>query len=119
MKIFILDYCILPLFGFFVVKYLTNLDFDFDYKLYENNFIMIDYWFFIHIINTKLMVLIYPYKLSTIKFWYIVFGWEVIENFFIPNLSKDLYYFKEDIRDSFGDIIAAIPAYILFKKINN
>lgn len=52
------------------------------------------------------------------KFWYIVFGWEVIENVFIPNLSKDLYYFKEDTRDTFGDIIAAIPGYMLLYFIN-
>ena len=113
----IIDYGFMPLSGFLVVKYLTSLNFDFTYKLYENNFIIIDYWFLIHILNTNLIIIFYPYKLSNYKFWYIVFGWEFIENILIPNNFKKFDYFKEDIRDTFGDIVAALPAsYFLYLK---
>lgn len=115
----ILDYGILPTMGVFIVKYLTSLDFEFAHKLYENNFIIIDYWFLIHIINTNLFVLLYPYSMSSIKFWYIIFGWEFIENYLIPNIINEFKYFKEDPRDTFGDIIAAIPAYYLLSKKNH
>jgi len=115
----IIDYGVLPLFGFWVVKYLTSLNFDFTYKLYENNFIIIDYWFLIHIFNTNLIILLYPYKLSNYKFWYIVIGWEFIENMLIPNTFKNLDYFKEDIRDMFGDMLAALPAFYFLLNIKN
>jgi len=115
----IIDYGCLPLSGILLVKYLTSLNFDFRYKLYESNFIIIDYWFLIHILNTNLIILFYPYKLSKYKFWYIVFGWEFIENILIPNSFKKVDYFKEDIRDTFGDIVAALPAfYFLYLKNN-
>ena len=115
----IIDYGVLPLSGFLVVKYLTSLNFDFTYKLYENNFIIIDYWFLIHILNTNLIILFYPYKLNIYKFWYIVFGWEFFENILIPNSFKKFEYFKEEKRDTFGDIIAALPAFyfLYFKNI--
>ena len=119
MKIYnlIIDYCFLPLSGILTVKYLTNSNFDFTYKLYENNFIIIDYWFLIHILNTNLIILFYPYKLTKYKFWYIIVGWEFIENILIPNSFKKFEYFKEDKRDTFGDIIAALPAfYFLYFK---
>lgn len=115
----IIDYWVLPLLGFGVVKYLTSLNFDFTYKLYENNFIIIDYWFLIHILNTNLIILFYPYKLSNYKFWYIVIGWEFIENMLIPNTFKNLHYFKEDIRDGLGDILAALPAFYFLLNIKN
>jgi len=110
----IIDYCFLPLSSFLIVKYLSNLNYDFTYTLYENNFLIIDYWFFIHIFNTNLIILFYPYKLTKFKFWYIIFGWEFIENILIGNLIKKYDYFKEDIRNINGDIIAALPAYCLF-----
>ena len=112
----LLDYCLLPFSGFFIVTYLTSLNFDFTYKLYDNYFIIIDYWFFIHILNTNLIIIFYPYKLNNLKFWYIIFGWEFIENILIPNIFTKYIYFKEDIRDTFGDIIAAIPAFYLLNK---
>ena len=39
--------------------------------------------------------------------------WEIIENILIPNIFNNLNYFKEDIRDTTGDIIAALPAFII------
>ena len=60
-----------------------------------------------HVLNTYLIILFYPYKLSNYKFWYIVFGWEFIENILICNSFKKLDYFKENIRD----IVAALPAF--------
>ena len=115
----IIDYCFLPLFGVLVVKILSNTVYDFSYKLYENKYLIIDYWFFIHIINTNLIILIYPYELSNYKFWYLVFGWEFIENILIPNTVYELTYFKEDIKNTFGDIIAAIPAFYFLQLKNN
>ena len=111
-KIFIIDYILLPLSGIYSVKLLTK-NFDFTYKLYVNNFIIIDYWFFMHVLNTNIIVFYYPYKLTIYKFWYFVFMWEIIENILIPNTFNKLIYFKEDTRDTMGDIVAALPAFII------
>lgn len=117
-KSFILDFLMLPLSGISLVIYLTNSKYNVEYILYENNFIIIDYWFLIHVINTNFIVLLYPFELNLFKFWYIVFGWEFIENILIPSLFINLYYFKEEYRDIFGDIIAAIPGscYLYYKN---
>lgn len=117
-KLLILDYIILPLSGISLVVYLTNSKYNVEYILYENNFIIIDYWFFIHVFNTNFIVLLYPFNLNLFKFWYIIFGWEFIENILIPSLFINLYYFREDNKDTFGDIIAAIPAsfYLYYKN---
>ena len=58
------------------------------------------------------------YNIATIKdYWKFVIIWEIIENIIIPNSLVKLNYFKEDIRDINGDIIAAIPAsiYLIYK----
>tara|TARA_Y100000022_G_C13187987_1_gene346647 strand:+ start:433 stop:819 length:387 start_codon:yes stop_codon:yes gene_type:complete len=111
-NIFLMDYILLPLSGIYTVKTLSN-NYDFTYKLYENNFIIIDYWFLIHIINTNIIIFYYPYNITIYKFWYFVFGWEFIENILIPNTFNSLKYFKEDYRDTFGDIVAALAAFII------
>ena len=114
-KLFI-DYIFLPSTGLFIVKGLTPRFIN--YKFYENSFIIIDYWFFLHLVNTYLLVLYYPFYLSKLKFWYFVFGWELTENIIIPFLFSDLQYFKENNRDICGDIFAAVPAFFLLLKKN-
>ena len=113
-----IDYLVLPLCSIKIVYILTNTNFNFMYSLYENNYIIIDYWFYIHVINSNLLILLYPYKLNLYKYWYFILSWEIIENIIIPNLFKELYYYKEQPRDIFGDIVAAIPGSIYLTYIN-
>lgn len=113
-----IDYLVLPLCSIKIVYILTNTNYNFKYTLYENNYIIIDYWFYIHVINSNLLILLYPYKLDLYKYWYFILSWEIIENIIIPNLFKELYYYKEEPRDSFGDIVAAIPGSIYLTYIN-
>jgi hypothetical protein len=113
-----IDYVVLPLCSIKIVYILTNTNYNFMYTLYENNYIIIDYWFYIHVINSNLLILLYPYKLDLYKYWYFILSWEIIENIIIPNLFKELYYYKEEPRDSFGDIVAAIPGSIYLTYIN-
>ena len=96
-----IDYLVLPLCSIKIVYILTNTNFNFMYSLYENNYIIIDYWFYIHVINSNFIL-----------------SWEIIENIIIPNLFKELYYYKEQPRDIFGDIVAAIPGSIYLTYIN-
>ena len=117
-KQYCLDLGFLPFLGFLLVYILTNSPIDFEYILYENQFILIDYWFFIHIINTNIVVLFYPYNLTITKFWGFIIGWEILENLIIPNINKNFYYFKEDIRDTTGDLIAPLPAILLLYNLN-
>jgi hypothetical protein len=117
-KQYYIDLVILPFMGIMLVYILYNSSINFNYILYENNLILIDYWFFIHIINTNLMVILYPYNLSIKKFWSFIIGWEILENLIIPNINNNLYYFKEDTKDTIGDLIAPIPATILLSNIN-
>ena len=57
----------------------------------------IDSWFFIHVLNTNLLVYFYPYPLSSVHFITIVTGWEVLENFLVPSLHTSLSYFRKII----------------------
>jgi len=122
-KKFCIDYCLFPIMGIFLVMFLSNLNtVNVKYILFYNNYIIIDYWFFIHIINTIIVVLFYPYKLSIYQFWIFVIGWEIIENFImptiiIPNINYNICNFKEDTKDIIGDLLAPIPAsFILYYK---
>ena len=46
-KKYIFDFLVLPLMSIFIVMYLSNLkNINMKYLLYNNNFIIIDYWFF-------------------------------------------------------------------------
>lgn len=117
MKKILLDLFILPSIGIYSVILLTNSYINMTYIIYENNYIIIDFWFFLHILNTFILINFYPYKININKYWFYVIFWEIIENFIIPNSFIKLNYFKEDIRDTTGDIIAAIPGsmYLIYK----
>ena len=121
----IIDFFLLPLMGIFIVIYLSNLKYiNIKYIFYNNNYILIDYWFFIHIFNAFIGVLFYPYKLSIKKLWFFVNGWEIIENIImpelvIPNINYNICNFRESIKDITGDLIAPIPATLLLYYKNN
>jgi hypothetical protein len=114
-----IDLCLLPFIGFLLVYILTNSYINFNHIIYENKFILIDYWFFIHVINTNIVVIFYPYYLSIRRFWGLIIGWEILENLIIPNINENFYYFREDIKDTIGDLIAPIPSILLLYNINN
>ena len=114
----IVDYVILPNIGILTVILLSNIKFKLNTYIYQNNIIYIDYWFFIHILNSNLLVLLYPYYLSRVKYSAFIFGWEILENLIVPSISNKLFYFREDPRNTFGDIIAAIPALCVLTKLN-
>ena len=119
-KQYIIDLLLLPCISIYIVIFLSN--YNVKYILYNNEYIIIDYWFFIHIVNTTLIVLFYPYKLTIYKFWTLVLGWELIENIImpeiiIPNINYNICNFKENTKDTMGDLLAAIPAsFILLYK---
>lgn len=113
-----IDLCLLPFIGFLLVYTLTNSSINFNHIIYENKFILIDYWFFIHVINTNIVVIFYPYYLSIERFWGLIIGWEILENLIIPNINNDFYYFREDIKDTIGDLIAPIPSLLVLYNIN-
>lgn len=127
----IIDFFILPLIGIFIVFYLSSFKcINFQYIFYSNNYILIDYWFFIHILNTFIGVLFYPYKLSIKNLWFFVIGWEIIENILMPeivipninynfNMNYNLTIFRETLKDLTGDLIAPIPATLFLYYKNN
>ena len=117
-KLFI-DFLLLPFTGILSNILLINSNLKLDNILFKNNIILIDYWFFIHVINANLLTFYYPYNICVKKFYIIVFSWEILENIIVPNIFPHLNYFKEDIRDSFGDIIAAIPSSYILYILNN
>jgi hypothetical protein len=73
----------------------------------------------LHVINTNIVVIFYPYYLSIRRFWGLIIGWEILENLIIPNINENFYYFREDIKDTIGDLIAPIPSILLLYNINN
>ena len=94
------------------------------YILYNNNYIIIDCWFFIHVFNAFMGVLVYPYKLNIKKLWFFVIGWEIIENIImpelvIPNINYNICNFSESWKDITGDLIAPVPATLLLYYKNN
>ena len=102
----------------FVVQLLSKLtDRKLEIILFQNDFISIDYWFFIHVLNTNLVVLAYKESISCFWFMFCVLGWEVLENGIIPNLHPSVAYYRETIPNTIGDIVAAIPAFLLLKQI--
>ena len=124
-KKYIFDFFVLPLMGIFIVIYLSNLkNINMKYIFYNNNYMIIDYWFFIHVFNAFMGVLFYPYTLSVKKLWFFVIGWEIIENIImpelvIPNISYNIDNFRESWKDINGDLIAPIPATLLLYYKNN
>tara|TARA_Y100001972_G_scaffold125832_1_gene177954 strand:- start:1376 stop:1693 length:318 start_codon:yes stop_codon:yes gene_type:complete len=82
-----------------------------DTKLYENDFLMIDYWFLVHTFNNICIAKFYPKKLNKFQFILIPFFWEIIENYIVPNIGCD--GFKEEWKDTFGDILSIIPGYLM------
>ena len=121
----IIDFFMLPLMGIFIVIYLSNLKhINMKYILYNNNYIIIDCWFFIHVFNAFMGVLFYPYTLSVKKLWFFVIGWEIIENIImpelvIPNINYNICNFSESWKDITGDLIAPVPATLLLYYKNN
>lgn len=124
-KKYIIDFLVLPLMGIFIVMYLSNLKhINMKYILYNNNYIIIDYWFFIHVFNAFMGVLFYPYTLSVKKLWFFVIGWEIVENIVmpelvIPNINYNICNFSESFQDITGDLIAPVPATLLLYYINS
>ena len=109
---------LLPLafFSAYVVKFLTKVsNRKLENILFQSNFIIIDYWFFIHVLNTNLVVLAYKESISRFWFMFCVLGWEVLENVIIPNLHPSLSYYREITPNTIGDIVAAIPAFLCLK----
>ena len=82
-----------------------------DTKLYDSEYISIDYWFFMHVFNNLCIANFYPRKLSKLQFLMIPLGWEIIENVIIPSIGCS--GFKENYNDTFGDILSIIPAYLM------
>ena len=80
-----------------------------DTKLYENDYMIIDYWFFVHVFNNICIAKFYPRKLTKKQFLMIPFGWEIIENIIIPNIGCSS--FKEHWKDTVGDVLSVVPAY--------
>ena len=110
--------CPLVFLSAFIVQFLSKLtDKKMDIILFENQYISLDFWFLFHIFNTNLVIQVY--KNSITSFWYIfcVIGWEVIENLIIPNLFPPLFYFKETWQNIVGDLLAAVPAYLMLTNI--
>lgn len=118
------EFFMLPVIGIFNVCFIQSyLKFIFSYKFYENDFILINGWFFFHVYNTLILSLVYPYKLSAYKMAFLVVSWEILENIIVPNfgiyIGSELLYnnFREPLNDITGDIIAALPSiYILYFK---
>ena len=94
-----------------VLSFITNRKLEL--ILYENAWIAIDFWFFIHILNTNLIVYAYRNSIRTRWYFVCVVGWELIENIIAPSLSKSLNYFRETPQNLMGDLIAAIPAFLI------
>ena len=99
----------LYLFGIIGVYYLTGGFLD--TTLYESNIITIDYWFFIHIFNNICISKFYPCKLTKLQFLVIPIEWEFIENIVLPSIG--FTQFREGPKDTFGDLLSIIPAYIM------
>lgn len=83
-----------------------------DTKLYENDYLIIDYWFFVHVFNNMCIANFYPKKLSKLEFLMIPFVWELIENLILPNTICGSSI-RENWKDTFGDILSVIPAYFI------
>ena len=112
-SVLLFDFCVLPFLGVMLVIFLTTINNSVIHIYYQNSVILIDYWFFIHVINTLIIAVYYPYNLTMQKFWTLIIGWEIIENILIPNTFNNCEYFKEDTKDTIGDLIAPLPASLV------
>ena len=113
----IIDLCVLPLLSISLVCVLEK-SLSLSNTLVQISTMEIDSWFFIHVLNTNLLVLFYPSPLSSAHFITIVTGWEIIENFVVPSLHSSLEYFRENNCNIIGDLIAAIPAFLILQYQN-
>lgn len=113
----IIDLCVLPLLSVSLVCALEK-SLSLSNTLVQLSTLEIDSWFFIHVLNTNLLVFFYPYPLSSAHFITIVTGWEVLENFLVPSLHTSLGYFRENNCNIIGDLIAAIPAFFILQSQN-
>jgi hypothetical protein len=106
--------CPIAFLSAFIVQILSKItDRKMEIILYENQYISIDFWFLFHVFNTNMVVNIYKNSISRLWFIISVIGWEILENIIIPNLIPPLFYFKETKQNIIGDLVAAIPAYLL------
>lgn len=99
----------LYLYGIVCVYYLNGGVLD--TILFENNLFILDYWFLIHVFNNICIAKFYPKKLTKINFLMIPLGWEIIENIIIPTIGYES--FRENWRDTMGDLLSIIPAYFI------
>lgn len=111
LKLDLYDYTIGIILSIIFVIYINNnYSSYFNYIHFKNNIIIFDNWSFVHLISTILIQIVF--KLSFKKMLIIVLLWEIIENLILGSLDNTKY-FKEDHRDTFGDIVIAIPSFIL------
>lgn len=120
------EFFVLPLYSivnvWFIQSYLKTY---FCFIFYESQYIKINGWFFYHIFNTFMIAKYFPYVLNLNKMCLFVFGWEFIENVFVPyigyisNNSFLIKEYREPLHDIFGDIIAAIPSFIFIYMYRN
>ena len=70
-------------------------------------------WSSIHALTTFGLLVIYP-NITRKRYWTIVLGWEIVEQFIAPRLCpSSARLFVEDSYDTLGDLLVAIPASFL------
>ena len=85
-----------------------------DTEIYRNDYILIDYWFFVHVFNNLCLSRAYSKILTRNEFLLIPFTWEIIENIILPGIGFKQY--KERPIDTIGDIISILPAYLTYNS---
>ena len=91
-------------------EYLNN---DLTNEVLFNDYIDIDRWFFIHVLSTSLLAILFKKELNFYNYWGIIFGWEVIENIILPNIHPYFFSWKEKPINIIWDLIAALPASLI------
>tara|TARA_E500000178_G_C16999121_1_gene744780 strand:+ start:1770 stop:2141 length:372 start_codon:yes stop_codon:yes gene_type:complete len=80
---------------------------------YTNDYVEFDKWSIIHVLSTTSLALYYPYPLSISNYLCFVFGWEFIENYFLPFWNPFMYFCVETKENIRGYIISAIPGLLI------
>ena len=81
---------------------------------YDDNYLNIDGWTLIHIVNNLLLVYTLKRQMTFGMFLFLVIGWEILENLIVPYLCPQLSYFKEPFSNIITDILTSVPALLYY-----
>ena len=91
----------------------------FEYIFFKNEYFEVDTYTFIHFSVTLIIAIFYPFYLDGFIMTFFVVGWDIVENYILPNISYHFAFCKETPQNILTDWIVAIPAILYAQLYRN